>query len=177
MAIPRLITATEILAERNALRARLSYIPHGTKPQWGGYVEISCDCPNCRDHYDPTGVECAKYLNMNPTSFFCLQSDIPCFSFSEIAKESYIANAAPGFYFDDDRLVRSKDELLSEMTPLPRHIFHISKDGVLDRFILSKDMTNWTRHTWKNGHTVYYKDGENLPISHEALRQRLFALF
>ena len=181
----RLITATEILAERAALRTELGSVPHGTGRGWSSMLWVSCDCPNCRDEYDPTGEESAKYLNMDPTSFFADQSEMPSFAFSKIAKESYLAHLAPGFYFDERRDVRSSEEFLSQLTPplaiYPRHsILHFSKDGVWNRFFLSKDGTHWVRRTWKAGRSVWYDEDENPPIpieiSNEALRQALSQL-
>ena len=158
--MPRLITAAEVIAERTALRQELGYVPHGTGNGWSSMFWVSCDCPNCRDEYDPTGEESAKYMNMDYTSFFCDQSDIPSFAFSKIAKESYWFNAEPGFYFDTGvHGVRSLDELLSQLTPplaiYPKHILYIGKERVIDRFFLNADDTTWTRRSWKNGQSVW----------------------
>jgi hypothetical protein len=76
---PRLITAEEVLVERSDLRRELGYVPHGTGRGWSSMLWVSCDCPNCRDHYDPTGEESAKYLNMDFPSFFNDQSEKPSF--------------------------------------------------------------------------------------------------
>ena len=160
MSSPRNITAAEILAERAALRNELGSVPHGTGRGWSSMYWVSCDCPNCRDEYDPTGEESAKYLNGDYTSFFCDQSDIPSFAFSKIAKESYWFSLTPGFYFDTGvHGVRSLDELLTQLTPplalYPKHILYIGKDRVIDRFFLTKEDTTWTRRSWKDGQSVW----------------------
>ena len=180
----RFISAEEILEERTALRKELGYVPHGTGRGWSSMLWISCDCPNCRDQYDPTGVESAKYLNMDPSSFFTDQSEVPSFAFSKIAKESQLFNAAFGFYFDNDVRVRTLEGLLEQLTPplalYPSNILHVGPNSI-DRFFLSTDKTSWIRKTWKAGRSVWYKEGENPTIpfemSNEALRLRLKDLF
>ena len=178
---PRRITAAEVLAERTALRSELGYIPHGTGRGWSSMLWKSCDCPNCRDEYDPTGEESAKYLNMDPRSYFTDQSEIPSFAFSKIAAESLWATATQGIYFDDDARVRTLKGFIEQMTPplaiRPSHILHIGKDRTLDRFFLSPDKTYWTRMSWKSGRSVYYKEGENPPIPADAICVRLNELF
>ena len=184
---PRIITATEILEDRRALFESngSSYWPHDYNARCG--VWVYCDCPKCRDYYDPTGEESAKYLNMDPTSFFTMQSALPSFSLTKIAKESSWAAATPGFYFDNGSLygVRDMKSFITQLTPplalYPCHILHMGKQGVIDRFFLSDDKKSWTRHTWKSGNKVFYHDGENPPIpadtSNAALRQRVTELF
>lgn len=185
--LPRIITAAEILEDRRALfeNGGVSYWPHDYNSRCG--VWVSCDCPKCRDYYDPTGEESAKYLNMDPTSFFVDQSEIPSFSMTKIAKESFWAAAAPGFYFDNGSIygVRDMESFITQLTPplalYPSHILHIGKQGIVDRFFLSDDKKSWTRRTWKAGRGVFYKVGENPPIpadtSNAELRQRLTELF
>ena len=182
----RRITAAEVLKEREELRSELGHVPHGTGRGWSSMFWVYCDCPNCRDEYDPTGQHTADYLNMDPKSFYTDQSDLPSFAFSKtLAKESLFFSATPGFYFDNDARVRQRDAFLEQMTPplalYPRHILHIGTDGVIDRFFLSEDKSHWTRHTWKGGHSVWYKEGENPPIpfdtANQALRLRLNELF
>lgn len=185
MASPRIITAEEIVAERTQLRKDLGYVPHGTGRGLDStsFFWIYCDCPNCSEHYDPTGAERAKYLNMDPTSFFADQSDLPSFDFSKIAKESFLAAATPGFYFDADRRVRTLESFLEQLTPplalCPKHILHIGPDRVWNRFFLKDGQ--WIRRTWKRGNSVWHAEGTNPPIpfetSNEALRQRLTELF
>lgn len=181
---PRLITASDVLAERRAQFDSGTYWPHDYNANCGLWVY--CDCPKCREYYDPTGEETAKYLNMDPTSFYAKQSDMPSFDFSTLAKESFWFAATPGFYFDTGSLygVRDMESFITQLTPplalYPTHILHIGKGGV-DRFFLSDDKTSWSRYTWKSGNSVYYKEGENPPIpfdtSNTALRQRLTELF
>lgn len=180
MSFPRIITAEEVVAERTRLREELGYVPHGTG---GSYFWVYCDCPNCSEYYDPTGAERAKYLNMDPTSFFAEQTDQPSFAFSKIAKESLLAAATPGVYFDADARVRTLESFLEQLTPplalRPKHILHIGPGGVWDRFVLKEDQ--WIRRTWKKGNSVWHAEDENPPIpfetSNEALRQRLKQLF
>jgi hypothetical protein len=183
MASPRVITAAEILAERAQLRKELGSIPHGTGRGWSSMFWVYCDCPNCRDEYDPSGEESAKYLNMDPASFYTDQSDQPSFAFSKIAGESFLAAATPGFYFDSDARVRTLESFLEQLAPplalYPKHILHIGPDRTWTRFFLKGDQ--WVRRTWKNGHSVWHAEGTNPPIpfetSNEALRQRLKELF
>lgn len=178
-AIPRRITAVEILAELNELLHNGTCWPHDYNASCGLWVY--CDCPKCRLYYDPTGEESAKYLNMDPRSFFTDQSDIPSFSFSQIAKESLWAAATPGIYFDNDARVRTLTGFIEQMTPplaiRPFHILHIGKDRTLDRFFLSADKTYWIRRSWKSGRSIYYKEGENPPIPTDAICARLNELF
>jgi len=178
-ASPRRITAVEILAELNELLHSGTYWPHDYNASYGLWVY--CDCPKCRLYYDPTGEESAKYLNMDPRSFFTDQSDIPSFAFSQIAKESLWATATPGIYFDDDARVRTLTGFIEQMTPplaiRPFHILHIGKDRTLDRFFLSADKTYWIRRSWKSGRSIYYKEGENPPIPTDAICARLNELF
>jgi hypothetical protein len=169
---PRLITAAEVLEERKALRSELSSVPHGTGRGWSSYFWVSCDCPNCRDNYDPTGEECAKYLNMDSTSFFRGQSEAPSFAFSKIAKESFLAYATPGFYLKETRL--TVDELLTQLTPSTSTILRIGEDGTWDEFILNGNA--WKRRTYKKGRSVYYKEEENPSIPSGELVQRLHEL-
>ena len=183
--MPRLITAAEVLVERMALRQELGYVPHGTGSGWSSMFWISCDCPNCRDQYDPTGEESAKYLNMDYTSFFCDQSEIPSFAFSKVAKESYWFNTEPGFYFDTDVRVRTLSQVLSELTPpitlFPKHILYIGKGRVIDRFFLNTDETTWTRRSWKDAHSVWATTDETRFITRDvenlALREILFSRY
>jgi hypothetical protein len=178
--MPRLINATDLLEESRAL-SKDGQFPHNYNSRTG--VWIYCDCPPCRDYYDPTREESAKYLNMDFSSFFTDQADIPSFDFSTIAKDSYVFATTPGFYIDQH--VRDFDTFISQLTPplaiRVSRILHISKDGTWDRFFLSDDGTTWTRRTWKNGRSVYYKDGENPSIpadmGHEALRRRFIELY
>jgi hypothetical protein len=177
MSSPRRITASEILADRRALFESGTNWPHDYNAHCG--VWVYCDCPKCRDYYDPTGEECAKYLNMDPASFFTDQSDLASFSMTKIAKESLWYAATPGIYFDDDARVRTLDGFIDQMTPplaiRPSHILHIGKDYTVDRFFLSADKTSWIRRTWKSGRSVYYAD--NPPIPADAICSRLKELF
>lgn len=173
MSAPRLITASEILAERAALRKELGYIPHGTGRGWSSMFWVYCDCPNCRDNYDPTGEESAKYLNMDSTSFFRKQSDTPSFAFSKIAKESFFYASKEGYYLDEKRL--ELDELLSHIMSGASlsTILHICKDGTWDELVLSNDTTKWTQRTHRGGKSVYYKESEGAHIPYESSHDAL----
>jgi len=149
---PRLITAAEVLAERTALRSELGYIPHGTGRGWSSMLWVYCDCPNCRDHYDPTGEESAKYLNMDHTSFFRGQSDQPSFAFSKIAKESFLAHSKPGFYVGNNTDCLSLEEVQAIALEAPL-ILHIAANRVWNEFIPSEDKKTWRRRTYKKGHS------------------------
>ena len=177
--VPRRITATEVLADRRALLESNMYWPHDYNASCG--VWVSCDCPKCQEYYDPTGEETAKYLNMDPASFFTIQSDLLSFSFTQIAKGSLWFSLAPGIYFDNDARVRTLDGFIEQMTPplaiRPSHILHVSKDFTLDRFFLSEDKTHWNRCSWKSGRSIYYAEGTNPPIPADAICARLKELF
>ena len=180
MSSPRNITAAEILTERAALRNELGSVPHGTGRGWSSMYWVSCDCPNCRDEYDPTGEESAKYLNGDYTSFFCDQSDIPSFAFSKIAKDSYWFSLTPGFYFDTGvHGVRTLDELLTQLTPplalYPKHILYIGKDRVIDRFFLTKEDTTWTRRSWKDGRSIWDSKDETVSFTYDTGNKALIA--
>lgn len=166
MAVPRFITAAEILAEREDLRSEMNS-PHGTGRNWS-LLWVYCDCPNCRDSYDPTGVESAKYLNMDPTSFYRGQGDKPSFAFSKTTyKDSFLAASKPGFYLDENRL--DLPTLLERLTPAHKNILCIKEGNIWEELVQSKDGTSWTRRSYKNGRCVNYKEGENPPMPFEAL--------
>lgn len=155
---PRLITANEILTERSALRIDLGYIPHGTGRGWSSMFWVSCDCPNCRDYYDPTGEESAKYLNMEFPSFFNGRADKPSFAFSKIAKDSYLAHLSPGFYIGDAKKPATLEDVVLVITPplplKPKRILYVSEKHDWDEFILSEDKSSWSRRSYKNGHII-----------------------
>lgn len=171
---PRRISAAEVLAERAELRREIGYCPHGVG---GNYFWVYCDCPNCADYYDPTGEERAKYLNMDLSSFYITQSDMPSFAFSKIAKESLLFASTPGFYFNSDARVRDLTSFLSQMTPplalYPKAILHIGTDRVWDRYIFSEETGSWTRHTWKRGMGVW--DPATVAIPHDLANEGIRA--
>lgn len=172
---PRLITAMEILAERTALRGELGYIPHGTGRGWSSMFWVSCDCPNCRDEYDPTGEESAKYLNMDHESFFRGQGEKPSFAFSKIAKESYLAHVKPGFYVGKRRDCLRLDEVQAIAFQAPL-ILHINSKGVWNEYFPSADETIWKRRTYEKGRSVYYEKNEDKMVPADELLGRLAAL-
>jgi hypothetical protein len=176
MTSPRLITAAEVLAERTALRAELGSVPHGTGTGWSSYMWVSCDCPNCRDNYDPTGEESAKYLNMDHESFFRDQSEKPSFAFSKITAHSFLAHTKPGFYTGKRTDCLSLEEILAIWFQSPL-ILHIGADGVWDEFIPSHDETTWRRRTYKQGRSVWYENGDDQKIPAADLKKRLTELF
>lgn len=175
MSAPRLITASEILAERTALRTELSYIPHGTGSGWSSMFWVSCDCPNCRDYYDPTGEESAKYLNMDYESFFRGKSEKPSFHFSKIAKESYLAAAKPGFYVGKRRDCLSLEQVKEVALQAPL-ILHIGTDYVWNEYIPSEDETVWQRRTYKQGRSVWYEKEEDKVVPAAKLLEHLATL-
>lgn len=156
---PRVITAEEVLIERSALRRELGYVPHGTGRGWSSMLWVSCDCPNCRDYYDSTGEECAKYLNMDFPSFFNDQSEKPSFAFSKIAKESYLAHMGPGFYIGGAKKAATLEDVVLVITPplplKPKRILYIAPNHDWDEFILSDDKSYWTRRSYEKGRTVW----------------------
>jgi len=156
---PRVITAEEVLVERSALRKELGYVPHGTGRGWSSMLWVSCDCPNCRDYYDPTGEESAKYLNMDFPSFFNDQSEKPSFAFSKIAKESYLAHMGPGFYIGNAKKPATLEDVVLVLTPplplKPKRILYISEKHDWDEFVLSDDKSYWYRRSYEKGRTVW----------------------
>lgn len=177
----RRISADEILNERTALREHLGTVPHGSGTGWSSIFWISCDCPACRDKYDPTGEESAKYLNMDYPSFFNGQSEMPSFAFSKIAKESYLANAGTGFYIGNAKKAATLEDVVLVMTPplalRPARILHISENHTWDEFILSEDKRFWRRRTYIKGRSVWYANDEDQAIPFADLARRLQELF
>lgn len=166
--MPRLVTAEELLNESNQLNTTTDF-PHNYNSFNG--VWVYCDCPPCRNYYDPTRQESAKFLNME-LSFFSEQADLPSFAFSKIAKDSYFFSAIPGFHINNQ--VYNFATCLQQLTnPSCTYIVHKSRDNVWNRFILSNDKSFWKRLTWKNGHNVYYEDEKNIiscHVHHEELK-------
>jgi len=175
MASPRRITAAEILTERATLRRELGSIPHGTGRGWSSMLWVYCDCPNCRDQYDPTGEESAKYLNMDHESFFRGQSDMPSFAFSKIAKDSFLAHSKPGFYVGMRTDCLSLEELKEVALQAPL-ILHIAEDGVWNEYIPSEDETVWRRRGYKGGRSVWYEKDEDKTVPADKLLEHLTAL-
>jgi hypothetical protein len=176
---PRMITAEEILAERRELLASEMYWPHDYNSRCG--VWVACDCPKCRDYYDPTGEETAKYLNMEFPSWFDGQAEKPSFfGFSKVAKQSYFATIQKGFYIGNAKKPACLEDVMLVLTPplplKPKRIQHIS-DTAWDEFLLSEDKTFWTRRTYKEGRNIRYEDGTNPPILFGDLPQKLKELF
>ena len=179
---PRVITAEEVLIERSALRRELGYVPHGTGRGWSSMLWVSCDCPNCRDYYDSTGEECAKYLNMDFPSFFNDQSEKPSFAFSKIAKESYLAHLGPGFYIGNAKKPAALEDVVLVITPplplKPKRILYISEKNDWDEFILSHDKSTWFRHSFEKGRTVFRgNDDPDKKIPFLELAKRLTELY
>ena len=155
---PRLITAEEVLAERASLSDSGSF-PHGTGRGWSSYKWVSCDCPPCRNEYDPTGEETAKYMNMEYPSFFNGQAEKPSFSFSELVKQSYLAHMGPGFYIGGAKKAATLEDVVLVITPplplKPKRILYIAPNHDWDEFILSDDKSYWTRRSYEKGRTVW----------------------
>ena len=175
---PRLITAEEILAERKALLDSDQYWPHDYNSRCG--VWVSCDCPKCRNYYDPTGEETAKALNME-ASWFDSQSDRPCFfGFSKIARESYYAQIKDGFYIGYAKKPATLDDVCLVLTPplvlRPKRILCVSKKS-WDEFVLSDDKTSWNRRTFESSRRVWYEEGTNPPIPFADLPAKLKELY
>lgn len=179
MDLPRMITAAEILAERQELRDSGTDFPHNFNARCG--VWVYCDCPPCRDYYDPTGMESAKYLNMEYPSWFDGQSDTPSFYFSKIAKESYLAHRQPGFYIGNAKKPASLEDVMLVLTPplplKPKRILHIVNGNNWEEFLLSDDKTSWTRRTYKNGRQTYIEEKDRVPIPFAMLSTTLKTLY
>ena len=179
MNVPRMITAAEILTERQELRNSDMYFPHDYNARCG--VWVYCDCPPCRDHYDPTGEESAKYLNMEYPSWFDGQTDKPSFAFSKIAKESYLAHRLPGLYIGNAKKPASLEDVMMVLTPplplKPKRILHVVNGGNWEEFLLSEDKTSWTRRSYSNGHQNYAAEKDLAPIPYDELPATLKALY
>ena len=177
----RYISAAEVLAEREEQRRGGSGGGHGTGRGWSSMLWISCECPACRQEYDPTGEESAKYMNMEYPSFFNDQSELPSFRGSALFRESYLAHASPGFYIGNAKKAATLEDVILVMTPplilRPARIIHMSKDYTWDEFILYEDKTLWRRATYVKGRSVYYKEGEDQAVPFAGLARRLQELF
>jgi len=179
---PRVITAEEVLLERAALRKELGSIPHGTGRGWSSMFWVSCDCPNCRDYYDPTGVESARYMNMEFPSFFNDQSEKPSFAFSKLVNQSYLAHMGPGFYIGNAKKAASLNDVILVISPplalKPKRILYISQKFDWDEFILSQDKTTWYRKGYEKGRSVWRDpDDPDKKIPFAELPQRLTQLY
>lgn len=168
---PRLITAAEILDERDALRNSGQDFPHNYNARCG--VWVSCDCPPCRDFYDPTGEESAKYLNMEFPSWFNGQVDMPSFYFSRAAKESYLAHIKPGFYIGNAKKPATLEAVVLVLTPpfpmKPKRILRVLGKGTWDEFILSEDKMSWQSRHYANATQVFTRE-EPIPLEELAIK-------
>lgn len=182
---PRLITAEEVLAERAEQRREYGYFPHGQGERWSSAFWVSCDCPNCRDNYDPTGEETAKYLNMEYPSFFNGQGEKPSFSFSKIVKSSYLAHLKPGFYIGNAKKPATLDDVVLVQSPplalKPKRILHNAENRDWDEFVLSDDRSHWVRRSYVKGRYVSRllgdKEDPDMNIPFAALPNRLREIF
>lgn len=179
---PRMITAEEILAERREVLSAAGggYFPHDFNSRLG--VWVSCDCPKCRDYYDPTGEHSARYLNMEFPSWFNGQGEKPSFSsFSALSKQSYLAHMGPGFYIGNAKKPACLEDVMMVLSPplplRPKRILRIADNHDWEEFVLSEDKSSWTRRTYVKGRMVYYEEGENPPIPFALLPERLKELF
>ena len=176
MSSPRLITATEVLAEREN-QIQNGYWPHDWNTRQGLWV--SCDCPKCRQYYDPTGEETAKYLNMEFPSWFDGQGEKPSFGFSNLAKESYLAYSQPGFYIGNAKKAASLEDVILMITPpftlKPKRILHIAENHDWTEFLLSEG--HWILRRYVKGRIVYDTKTEDLIIPFLDLAKRLQDIF
>ena len=178
---PRLITAEELVAERDALWKTGSF-PHGSGRGWSSYFWVSCGCPPCSHYYDPTGEETAKFLNAEYPSFFNGQSEKLSFDFCNLAKESYLAHMGPGFYIGNAKKAATLEDVVLVITPplplKPKRILRISENYDWDEFILSEDKSFWRRQGYTKGRSVWYKEGDSdLNIPFLALGKRLTEIY
>ena len=178
---PRFITAAEILAEREADWKAGSFV-HGSGMGWSSFFWIYCECPPCRDHYDPTGEESAKYLNMEYPSFFNGQADKPNFGYSDIVKQSYFIHMGPGFYIGNAKKAATLEDVTLMITPplplKPKRILYIAPNHDWDEFILSEDKTFWRRQGYTKGRSIHYnEDDSDLNIPFLGLAARLTEIY
>lgn len=178
MSVPRLITADEVLADRAEQNANGSICSH----------QIVCDCPACRNASDPTGKESAAYLNMDYPSAFNGLRELPSFAASTLAKESYLANAGPGFYIGSAKKAATLADVILVITPPlalhPARILHIAENGIWDEFFLYTMLdecvemgeTMWWRRTYVDGRRIE-STAADTAIPFAALPARLQELF
>ena len=169
---PRLITAEEVLAERPTMRQEM-FAPHA--------LTYICNCPQCANHYDPTGEETAKYLNMDYPTIFDGREQLPSFILSELGSESYLAHLKPGFYIGNAKKPATLDDVVLILTPplvlRPKRILNIAYNYVWDEFILSENKQTWKRNTYIRGQSIWYKPGEYSAIPFAELPVLLTKLF
>lgn len=176
--VARTITAEEVLAEREELLANGSNWPHDVNTSVG--VWVSCGCPKCSGHYDPTGEETAKYLNMEYPSWFNGQYLKPdFFGFSALSKESYLAHMGPGLYIGNAKKPACLEDVMMVLSPplplRPKRILHIAENNDWGEFLLSEDKKTWSYRMYVKGHMDY--DLESFPILFSELPWRLNELF
>ena len=179
MAFPRTVTATEVLAERAAAR---KVDPGHSGDGFYGFMP-SCHCPNCRDHYDPTGEHVAAYLNCQPSLFEKL-AYLPEFGASELRTYSYYNARKPGIYVQglpgsamlfSSPLKAVRNALLMQPQGRPTpHLVNLYENGVEDHFYLNPT-GNYSRFTYVKGELYMYNDGDK-EISPEKVLSKMTVL-
>jgi hypothetical protein len=150
---PRLITAEEVVAERKA------YDALGLESaiySWQKGV--------CAEFFDPSGEETAKYLNMEFSPAYMGTTKLPDFTWSMLARSSYLAHLKPGFYIGNAKKPALLQDVLTLLRPpfpmKPKRLLYISPEYLWDEFILSACRRFWTHYTYIRGQSVWYKPEE-----------------
>ena len=178
MAFPRTVTATEVLAERAAMRA---VDPGHNGSGFYGFMP-ACHCPGCRDHFDPTGEHVAAYLNCQP-SYFDRNAYLPEFGESKLRTYSFYNARSPGIYVQGPSYgspmifscpVKAVRNALLSTPPAP-HVLHILSPDVEDHFYLNPT-GNYARFTYVKGELFIYKDGKHKEVSPEKVLSKMTVL-
>jgi hypothetical protein len=172
MAFPRTVTATEVLAERAAMRA---VDPGHNGSGFYGFMP-ACHCPGCRDHFDPTGEHVAAYLNCQP-SYFDRNAYLPEFGESKLRTYSFYNARSPGIYVQGPASAAMifpcpVNAVLS--TPPAPHILNIPSPEVEDHYYLNPT-GNYSRFTYVKGALFIYKDGDK-EVSPEKVLSKMTVL-
>jgi hypothetical protein len=177
MAFPRIVKATEVLAERDAAR---KVDPGHSGGGFYGFMPV-CHCANCRDHYDPTGEEVAAYLNCQ-SSFFDKLAYLPEFGQSELYTYSFYNNRKPGIYLQglpgsamlfSSPLKAVRNAVLSE-NPSP-HLVKLYENKVEDHFYLNA-RGKYERFTYVKGQLFIYMDSSDKEISPDKVLSKMTVL-
>ena len=178
MAFPRTVTATEVLAERAAMRA---VDPGHNGSGFYGFMP-ACHCAGCRDHFDPTGEHVAAYLNCQP-SYFDKNAYLPEFGESKLRTYSFYNARKPGIYVQGPSYgspmifscpVKAVRNALLSTPPAP-HVLHILSPDVEDHFYLNPT-GNYARFTYVKGELFIYKDGKHKEVSPEKVLSKMTVL-
>ena len=165
---PRFITAAEVLAERNEGPGYAEWRSLGGGHDGLGFFGFmpSCDCPNCRNYYDPTGEQIAAYLNCEP-SFFDRGAYMPSFYNSDLFDVSYRAARTDGIYWNsgplrDQITIDVLKHMLDTEGPIPNALPPRSI-LVIRKLPTTYEYHEWVYHPVDNGYKyTLHRNGENV---------------